>query len=326
MHKSNRFEVCVIGIDGSVWKGISTGMQLRFTKLKRRVFSVCFVVLFLPAIVMQISYAQSAATAPEVRVYKTVAGTKLTAHVFRPVAMAGRPRAAVILLHGGGWTDGDPGWMYDDARWFTRLGLVAIAGEYRLSDQKNITPLEAMADVRDLVRWTRRSAADLAIDPHRVAIYGVSAGGHLASAAAVFPHEEEDNVSAVPDALILLSPAVSINGDHWPQLLLGSRAAVKDISPVDNISKRLPPMLIAEGAADTETPPAGVRSFCERAKQAGGVCELHVYPGLGHILTRNLDPHAQEVGPFDPDPAALADARVREEAFLVRIGYAAKAK
>ena len=53
----------------------------------------------------------------------------------------------------------------------------------------------------------------------------------------------------------------------------------------------------------------------------GGTCELHVYPGVGHILSRNLDPHAQEEGPFDLDPAANADAHAREKAFLVGIGY-----
>ena len=59
----------------------------------------------------------------------------------------------------------------------------------------------------------------------------------------------------------------------------------------------------------------------DRAKQVGGICELHVYPKLGHILSRNLDPHAQEEGPFDPDPAAVQDAHAKEDAFLRRIGY-----
>jgi acetyl esterase len=234
----------------------------------------------------------------------------------------GELRPAIVLLHGGGWNAGSPEWMYEDAKWYAGLGLVAVACEYRLSDQKNITPLEAMADARDLIRWVRQNATDLAVNPHRIAVFGVSAGGHLAASAAVFPHQEESKISAVPDALLLLSPAVSIVNDHWPQILLGKRAEVKEISPAENIKKQLPPIVIIEGAADTETPLAAVQRFCERAKQVGGTCELHVYPGLGHILSRNLDPQAQEQGPFDPDPAANADAHEKEKAFLVRIGYA----
>jgi acetyl esterase/lipase len=276
----------------------------------------------LVAVIPDASNAQMPASVPEVMIYKSAPGAKLTAHVFRPVESAtGRPRPAIVLLHGGGWATGSPEWMYDDARFYTGQGLVAVAGEYRLSDRKTITPLEAMEDVRDLIRWVRRNAGKLAIDPHRVAIYGVSAGGHLAASAAVFPHVEESKISSVPDALILLSPAVALVGDHWPQLLLGSRGAVKDISPVENIPGRLPPMMIVEGSADTETPLVGVQRFCDRAKQAGGACELHVYPRLGHILSRNLDPHAQEEGPFDQDPAAAMDAHQREHEFLIRLGY-----
>ena len=269
-----------------------------------------------------VSVAQTPASGPDVMVYKSAPGTKLTAHVFRPVESAtGRPRPVIVLLHGGGWTTGSPEWMYDDAKFYSGQGLVAIAGEYRLSDQKTTTPLEAMEDVRDLIRWVRRNAEKLAIDPHRIAVYGVSAGGHLAASAAVFSHEEESKISSVPDSLILLSPAVSLGGDHWPQLLLGSRGEAKDISPVENIRGRLPPMMIVEGSADTETPLVGVQRFCDRAKLAGGTCELHVYPKLGHILSRNLDPHAQEEGPFDQDPAAVMDAHKREHEFLIQLGY-----
>jgi acetyl esterase/lipase len=70
--------------------------------------------------------------------------------------------------------------------------MVAIAGEYPSPHQKRTTPLEAMADARDLVRWVRQNAKDLAIDPHRIASDEPSARGHLAAAAAVFPHQEEN--------------------------------------------------------------------------------------------------------------------------------------
>jgi len=259
---------------------------------------------------------------PSIRTYKTVGATDLKGHVFMVEEPAkGKSRPVIVLLHGGGWNAGSPEWTYDDAKWYAGFGMVAIAGDYRLSDQKSVTPLEAMSDARDLIRWVRQNAAELGIDPHRVAVYGISAGGHLAAASAVFPHREESKISSVPDALILLSPAVSIVNDHWPEILLGGRAKVKDISPAENITRQLPPIAIIEGAADTETPLPGVQKFCERAKQVGGTCELHVYPGVGHILSRNLDPHAQEQGPFDPDPAANADAHTKEKAFLAGIGY-----
>jgi hypothetical protein len=44
-------------------------------------------------------------------------------------------------------------------------------------------------------------------------------------------------------------------------------------------------------------------------------------PGLGHLLSRNLAPQAQEQGPFDPDPAASVAARSAEDDFLAQLGY-----
>ncbi len=178
-----------------------------------------------------------------------------------------------------------------------------------------------MADVRDLIRWVRTEATDLSVNPHQIAAYGVSAGAHLALSAAVFPHTEEDHTSAVPDVLILMSPPVSLLNDRWPQLLRGTRTDAKNISPAENVTQQLPPIVIMEGAADAVTSPVAVQRLCERARELGGSCELNLYPKLGDILSRNLDPRAQEEGPFDPDPDALRDAHAKTQAFLSRRGF-----
>ena len=134
-------------------------------------------VLTLLLVLSTIAHSQAHNLQPSIRTYKTVGATELKAHVFMPTdSIPGKLRPAIVLLHGGGWNAGSPEWTYDDAKRFVGLGTVAIAGEYRLSDQKNSTPLEAMADARDPVRWVRQNAKDLAIDPHRIAIYGLCGG------------------------------------------------------------------------------------------------------------------------------------------------------
>lgn len=66
-----------------------------------------------------------------------------------------------------------------------------------------------------------RSQADkLGADPHRIAAYGLSAGRHLA---AVFDQPEPGQPSAASNALVLVSPAVSVTPDRWFQRLLGQR-------------------------------------------------------------------------------------------------------
>jgi len=72
------------------------------------------------------------------------------------------------------------------------------------------------------------------------------------------------------------------------------------------------------GDKDTVTPIRGAQDFRERVVRARGVCELHIYPGVGHLLTRNL---ANQLSNFDPDPLFRADGYTQFERFLRERGY-----
>jgi acetyl esterase/lipase len=197
--------------------------------------------------------------------------------------------------------------------------MVAVAAQYRLSDQKNVTPHEAMADARAVIRWVRAQAASLGIDPKRVAAYGWSAGGHLAASAAIFETgASRDGVSARPDALVLVSPAVSLAGDGWVQRLLMGRGSARDISPDEHVRKGLPPTLVLQGDVDTVTPLTGAKRFCERMRAAGNVCELQIYEGFGHLFTPKGIP---DDGMPEPDPVVTAEALKRSDRFLQSLGF-----
>lgn len=257
---------------------------------------------------------------PEIHVYSTAHAAPLKAHVFEPVPDAGGgSRPAIVLFHGGGWHQGQPEWTYPTARSFARLGLVAVAAEYRLSGRAGITPLEAVADARAVLRWLRRNATRLRVDPTRIAAYGVSAGGHLATSTAIF-RDDAGPVAGnpAPNALILVSPAVSLGSDRWAQRLLDGRARAIDVSPDEHVRGGLPPTIIFQGGADSVTPAAGARRFCDRMRRHGNRCELVIYPDLGHLLTPADDDPRD--GP-DPDPKARADAAARMETFLVELGF-----
>ena len=258
---------------------------------------------------------------PAIRTYKTIDGVELKAHVFGPLARVSKPLPTLVFFHGGGWNAGSPEWAYARARRYASKGLTTIAIQYRLSDFKTITPLDAMADTRDAIRWVRTHSQELRVDPRRVAVYGWSAGGHLGVSAMLFDDPRTDGVSAAPDALVLLSPAVSVSSSGFLRSLLLGRADNAAISPTDHVRAGMPPMLIFNGDQDVVTPIGAVRRFCDAVKTAGGRCELHVYPGVGHLLTRKLDRESQEMGPFDPDPATIADTYAKADAFLAALGY-----
>jgi acetyl esterase len=170
-----------------------------------------------------------------------------------------------------------------------------------------------------VIRWVRAHADSLGIDPKRVAAYGWSAEAHLATVAAIFDNgASRDSNTARPDALVLVSPALSLVEDSWVQRLLIGRGSARDISPDEHVRKGLPPALILQGDVDTGTPVTGAKRFCERMRAAGNVCELNVYGGFGHLFTPAGTPDG---GLPQPDPATSADAARRADRFLESLGF-----
>jgi len=267
-----------------------------------------------PSLPVAASDVQAPVETPQVETYRQVDGHALRAYVFAPEGPASG--AAILLFHGGGWSMGDAEWVYPAARRFAALGLTAVAVEYRLTG-KGVTPIDALSDTCAAFAWVRRQADELGIDVHRVAGYGVSAGGQLVAAAATVGCQDV-GAAGRPDALLLWSPALDVSGDHWFERQLQGKAAATAYSPAQHVGPDTPATSIVQGDRDTLTPLRGAQSFCHRVETLGERCDLHVYQGLGHLLTRNL---ANQESDFDPDPEAKADGLEQLESFLTDLGY-----
>lgn len=214
-----------------------------------------------------------------------------------------------------------PEWTFDAARRFAAHGMVAIPVQYRLSEG-DITPIEALADVCAAFRWARERADDFDLDPNRVAGYGVSAGGHLVTSAATVgcPQEGTSDVRSEPDVLLLWSPALDMTRDGWFERKLQGRATAEAYSPVEHVRASTPSTSIVQGDADTLTPLSGARRYCSELAANGATCDLNVYEGVGHLLTRNLE---YQEGDFDPDPEAVAAGIAEHLEFLREQGFIA---
>ena len=97
-----------------------------------------------------------------------------------------------------------------------------------------------------------------------------------------------------------------------------ARVAGYGLSAGGHLVASTPPTSIVLGREDTLTPLEGASRFCDELLGFGVLCELHVYEGLGHLLTRNLENQEWD---FDPDPAAEADGIVRHRHFLRQLGF-----
>ncbi len=258
-------------------------------------------------------------TAPVTQFFAKRSGISLRAIVYRPQDWRPRERrAAVVIFNGLGWTKGQPDWSEPYAKHYASKGLIAISAQYRLS-QGNVTPLDAIADASDAIRWVRANSAALSIDPSRIAAHGLSVGGLLVVSAAQF--DGNSSVSPIPNALILYSPILDAEKDPVVQSLLGEKAQAASISPLLKIRPKMPPTIILQGDVDTVAPFASAQQFCAKMKEIGNRCELNKYMYMGHLFTPKGTPDNDKP---KPDPRVEAAALVKVDAFLASLGYLKK--
>jgi len=229
-------------------------------------------------------------------IYKKIGDVELPIHIFEPAnRQPGDRRPAIVFFFGGGWQSGTPAQFQHQCEYLASRGMVAMTAEYRVQSRHGVKAVSCLRDAKSAIRWVRRNAVRLGIDPNRVAAGGGSAGGHLAGALGTiqeFDEEGEDtSISAVPNALVLFNPALVLapiegHGDKaWDKLgSLGERMGVEPelLSPYHHVRKGQPPTIIFHGQNDTTVPYFTSELFAEKMKANANRCELVGYPGQSH--------------------------------------------
>ncbi|MBL8269916.1 alpha/beta hydrolase [Steroidobacter sp.] len=209
------------------------------------------------------------------------------------------PKAALIYMHGGGWTtfsiDTHDRLMREYA---ARADIVVIGVDYALSPEVKF-PV-AQQQIAEVVRWARQHSAELGILPDRIALGGDSAGGNLAVTTALRLRDEgEPNaVRAVvtnyavtdkystPEALQRYGyEGYMLGADEmvgfWDNYLRGP-ADAKDplVCPVHADLKGLPPVFMVIPECDILTE----QNFrlAEQLERAGVPVTPSFYKGASH--------------------------------------------
>jgi acetyl esterase len=116
-------------------------------------------------------------------------------------------RGALVYFHGGGWVIGSLDSHDETAR---RLcagsGCTVVSVDYRLAPETRYPG--AMIDCFDATCWVAKEAANLGIDPARIAVGGDSAGGNLAAAVALKARDASGPLLAFQ---LLIYPATEPN-------------------------------------------------------------------------------------------------------------------
>ena len=208
-------------------------------------------------------------------IYKTIDDIELRMDLFNPPDHQLSDKTPCILFfHGGGWNGGTPSQFHPHCRYLASRGMVALSAEYRLKDRHGTTPFECVKDGKSAVRWVKKNAGELGIDPDRIA-----GGGHVTSTVTGFEEQGEDTtISPRPDALVLFNPVYDNSPQGFGHDRLGDRWQA--FSPMHNIAAGAPPTVVFFGTEDQWAHSAA--EYKERMEAVGSRCDLHLYEGQPH--------------------------------------------
>lgn len=236
----------------------------------------------------------NAGCAAETVVYKTVGDRQLKLLVDKPADWkAEDKRPAVVFYFGGGFVGGSPGQFETQSQYLATRGVVGIRVEYRVLPKGDSgPPIVCINDARSAMRYVRAHAAELGVDPERIAAAGGSAGGHLAAFTGLVDGIDDPaddlKVSCRPAALLLFNPVLDNGPEGYGYQRVGER--YREFSPAHNVTKSAPPAIVFLGEKDNLIPVATMQRFADAMKAAGVRCDLHLYADAGHGFF-NKDPY-----------------------------------
>jgi acetyl esterase/lipase len=193
----------------------------------------------------------------------------------------------IVQVHGGAWVMGDKRngglpLMYHLAA----QGWVCVAINYRLSPRSTFP--EHLVDVKRAIAWVKEHIAEYGGDPGFVAITGGSAGGHLASLAALTAGDPElqPGFEGADTRVAACVPFYGVydftnrSGQGRADFIhflerrvikrrfAAEREAFERASPMSCVHAGAPPFLVLHGTHDTLVPVADARLFVELLRKA----------------------------------------------------------
>ena len=237
-------------------------------------------------------------------------GVELLGDLYVP---RGLDRAPVLVaVHGGGFQVGDRKFYRHWGPYLARHGYATFSIEYRLMKPGVNTWPGAAYDTKAAVQFVRANAAELGLDPERIALIGDSAGAYLAALVALAGEEPllSNDYRSDPNAPVAsnVKAVIGFYGvydmaaqwehdqltrprDQITEKFLGctpmiSRKVFFGASPLSyaTVDKNTTRFLLIYGREDDIVDPISQSDrFLTALKQAGFFARNIVVPGAGHF-------------------------------------------
>lgn len=222
---------------------------------------------------------------------------KLDAHI----PQGKGPFPAVILVHGGGWTNGHKTVNFVQALFpvLDETGMAWFTIDYRLAP-KHPYPA-ARLDVEAAVRWVKQNAKKYRVNPKKIALMGESAGGHLVNLVGA---KNSVGVAAVvcfygPIEMEVFARKFEgkpATGGMKTFFLIdeydaAAKARLREASPHTYLNRKTPPFLVIHGTRDDAVPYEQAGLHVQLFRQRGIPVELiTVQDGIHGVMNWEKDP------------------------------------
>ncbi len=220
----------------------------------------------------------------------------------------GNPKPAVVIVHGGSFKRYDKADAREQniANTLAGGGFLAMSINYKLmTDAKPDIWPQNLYDCKTAVRWLRKNAVRLNIDPNHIGAIGESAGGYLVVMLAVTgPESKLDPATPYGEYSCRIQAAVDM---YAPIRMLTNRPMLgknqteapelyRQAKPITHLDKSDPPFLIIHGTEDKNVSPDHSKYFDEQLKLAGIAHQLVLVEGAAHSF--DLQPPQKDLRPL----------------------------
>jgi acetyl esterase len=240
----------------------------------------------------------------ELEYRRNAKGRSLKARIYRPSGPG--PFPVLLDLHGGAWNAKDRLAEEPFDRAIATAGALVVAIDMTLAPE---APYPAcVQDANYAVRWLKLKAKTWNGDVSRFGVFGSSSGGHVAELLSLRPHDPRYNAVPLPEAphldaavdyVALRSPISNTFARYENAEALHDAGMIKnnvtffvpwetihESNPQEILDRReevtLNPLLIMQGALDTNVRPAAQTKFVESYHAAGGRCDYTIFEGCEH--------------------------------------------
>lgn len=216
-------------------------------------------------------------------VYGHKDGMAMIMDVYQPNANANG--AGIAYMISGGWMSSDAMQRAYESMFMPLVdaGYTVFAVKHG-SSPRYFVP-DAWADVSSAFQFIGAHAREYGVDPNRLGVSGISAGGHLSLMLGMY---SDANTQYRPKAVVAYMPPVDLRTIVGPSERFPATdfdpALAPGLSPIDFVSPDDPPTLLVHGDADELVSITNSERMHAALQAAGVKTEFVVIPGAPHGL------------------------------------------